>query len=154
MCGPGVERIYSELKIIFPNKKIEIFSSDLLVKNKANQKLIEKIEKHKIDIIVGTQLISKGFHFPKLNCIVVVDADLSSHGYDLRAAEKNVQLYHQLAGRAGREGKKSTIYFQTYTPRDEILLNISKNNPNDFLKKELNLSVSALDKTIKDCINE
>ena len=139
MCGPGVERIYSELKIIFPNKKIEIFSSDLLVKNKANQKLIEKIEKHKIDIIVGTQLISKGFHFPKLNCIVVVDADLSSHGYDLRAAEKNVQLYHQLAGRAGREGKKSTIYFQTYTPRDEILLNISKNNPNDFLKKELNL---------------
>ena len=137
MCGPGVERIYSELKLIFPNKKIEIFSSDLLIKNKSNRKLIDRIEKHKVDIIVGTQLISKGFHFPKLNCIVVVDADLSSHGYDLRSAEKNIQLFHQLAGRAGREGKKSAIYFQTYTPGDEILLNISKNDPNDFLKREL-----------------
>ena len=67
----------------------------------------------------------------------MVDSDFSSHGYDLRSAEKNVQLYHQLAGRAGREGDKSTIYFQTYTPNDEVLLNISKNNPHEFLKKEL-----------------
>ena len=86
---------------------------------------------------MGTQLLSKGFHFPKLNCIVVVDADFSSHGYDLRAAEKNIQLYHQLAGRAGREGNTSTVYFQTYTPDDEILLNISKNDPHAFLQKEL-----------------
>ena len=83
--------------------------------------------------------MSKGFHFPKLNCIVVVDADFTSHGYDLRAAEKNVQLYHQLTGRAGRSGKVSTIYFQTYSPKDEILLNISKNNPNLFLREELEL---------------
>ena len=88
---------------------------------------------------MGTQLLSKGFHFPKLNCIVVVDCDFSSHGYDLRAAEKNIQLYHQLSGRAGREGDVSTIFFQTYTPDDEILLNISKNNPNAFLQKELSL---------------
>ena len=67
----------------------------------------------------------------------MVDGDFSSHGYDLRAAEKNVQLYYQLTGRAGREGNISTIYFQTYTPDDEILINISKNNPNIFLKKEL-----------------
>ena len=87
--------------------------------------------------MVGTQLISKGFHFPKLNCVVVVDSDFSSHGYDLRSAEKNVQLYHQLSGRAGREAKLSTIYFQTYTPDDEVLLNISKNDPHAFLKKEL-----------------
>ena len=86
--------------------------------------MIKKIEDKKIDILVGTQLISKGFHFAKLNCIVVVDADFSSHGYDLRSAEKNIQLYHQLSGRAGREGSSSTIYFQTYTPNDEILLNI------------------------------
>ena len=89
--------------------------------------------------MIGTQLLSKGFHFPRLNCIVVVDGDFSSHGYDLRSAEKNVQLYHQLAGRAGREGNLSTIYFQTYTPEDEILINISKNDPNIFLKKELSL---------------
>jgi len=137
-CGPGVERIFSELKKIYPNKKIEIFSSDTL-KNKSTNKILKKIEKKKIDILVGTQLLSKGFHFPKLNCIVVVDGDFSSHGYDLRSAEKNVQLYHQLSGRAGREGNPSTIFFQTYTPNDEVLLNISKNNPHDFLKKELSL---------------
>ena len=87
--------------------------------------------------MIGTQLLSKGFHFPKLNCIVVVDSDFSSHGYDLRSAEKNMQLYHQLGGRAGREGDASAIFFQTYTPNDEILLNISKNDPDKFLQKEL-----------------
>ena len=136
-CGPGVERIFSELKKIYPNKKIEIFSSDTLGKNKFTNILLQKVEKKKIDILVGTQLLSKGFHFPKLNCIVVVDSDFSSHGYDLRSAEKNIQLYHQLSGRAGREGNTSTIYFQTYTPNDEILINISKNDPHAFLQKEL-----------------
>ncbi len=136
-CGPGVERIFSELKKIYQNKKIEIFSSDTLKKNKSTNALLKKIEKKKIDILIGTQLLSKGFHFPKLNCIVVVDGDFSSHGYDLRSAEKNIQLYHQLSGRAGREANMSTVIFQTYTPDDEILLNISKNDPHDFLQKEL-----------------
>ena len=136
-CGPGVERIFAELRKIYPNKKIEIFSSDTLKKNKSTGTLLKKVEKNKIDILVGTQLLSKGFHFPKLNCIVVVDGDFSSHGYDLRSAEKNIQLYHQLSGRAGREGGTSTVYFQTYTPEDEILLNISKNDPHAFLQREL-----------------
>jgi len=136
-CGPGVERIYAELKKIYPNKKIEVFSSDTLEKNKTIGTLLKRVEKKKIDILVGTQLLSKGFHFPKLNCIVVVDSDFTSHGYDLRTAEKNVQLYHQLSGRAGREGGISTIFFQTYTPDDEVLLNISKNDPHVFLQKEL-----------------
>ncbi len=136
-CGPGVERIFAELKKIYPNKKIKIFSSDTLKKNKSTNTLLKRVEKKKIDILVGTQLLSKGFHFPKLNCIVVVDSDFSSHGYDLRSAEKNVQLYHQLSGRAGREGNISTIFFQTYTPNDEILLNISKNDPHAFLRNEL-----------------
>ena len=139
MCGPGVERIYSELKKIFIDKKIEIFSSDTLNNRDSTDNIIKKIETKKIDILVGTQLISKGFHFPKLNCIVVVDSDLSSHGYDLRAAEKNIQLFHQLSGRAGRASDNSIIYFQTYSPNDEILLNITKNNPKFFLKSELNL---------------
>ena len=141
-CGPGVERIFSELKKIYPKKKIEIFSSDTLKKNKLSNELLKKVEKNKIDILVGTQLLSKGFHFPKLNCIVVVDGDFSSHGYDLRAAEKNIQLYHQLAGRAGREGNPSAIFFQTYTPEDEVLINISKNDPQLFLKTELSLRKS------------
>jgi primosomal protein N' (replication factor Y) (superfamily II helicase) len=136
-CGPGVERIFEELKKIYPKKKIEIFSSDTLKNSKSTKDLLEKVEKKEIDILIGTQLLSKGFHFPKLNCIVVVDADFSSHGYDLRSAEKNIQLYHQLSGRAGREKNLSKVYFQTYTPDDETLLNISKNNPHAFLKKEL-----------------
>jgi len=138
-CGPGVERIFSELKKIYPNKKIEIFSSDTLKKIETTNTLLKKVEKKQIDILIGTQILSKGFHFPKLNCIVVVDSDFSSHGYDLRSAEKNIQLYYQLSGRAGREGNKSTIYFQTYTPDDEILLNISKNDPHIFLQNELSL---------------
>jgi len=139
MCGPGVERIAEELEQRYPDKKIRIFSSDTLNKKKSSEDLIEKIENKKVDILVGTQLISKGFHFSKLNCIVVVDADFSSHGYDLRSAEKNIQLYHQLSGRAGREGLSSTIYFQTYTPNDEILLNISKKDPHKFLLNEIEL---------------
>ena len=137
-CGPGVERIAEELKIQFPKKKISIFSSDTL-KKKDSKIIIGKIENRKIDILVGTQLISKGFHFAKLNCIVVVDADFSSHGYDLRSAEKNIQLYHQLSGRAGRENVKSTIYFQTYTPKDEMFKNIANKNTHIFLNKEIEL---------------
>ena len=139
MCGPGVEKIAEELEQRYPDKKIRIFSSDTLNKKKSSEDLIEKIEDKKVDILVGTQLISKGFHFSKLNCIVVVDADFSSHGYDLRSAEKNIQLYHQLSGRAGREGLSSTIYFQTYTPNDQTLLNISKKDPHKFLLSEIEL---------------
>ena len=138
-CGPGIERIFLELKKIYPNRKVEMFSSDTLKKSELTNQLISKVEKKEIDILVGTQLLSKGFHFPKLNCIVVVDTDFTSHGYDLRAAEKNIQLYHQLSGRAGRAGSASAIYFQTYTPDDEIILNISKNDPGFFLKQELSL---------------
>jgi len=137
-CGPGVERIAEELKSKFPQKKVSIFSSDTLMK-KSSKNIIEKIEKKEIDILVGTQLISKGFHFAKLNCIVVVDADFSSHGYDLRSAEKNIQLYHQLSGRAGREGEKSTIYFQTYSPNDNMLKDIANENTHIFLNKEIEL---------------
>ena len=111
--GPGVERISEEVKKNFPNKKIEIFSSDTMNKKNSKEKL-EKIINNEIEILIGTQLISKGFHFPNLNCIVVVDIDLSSYGHDLRGAEKNLQLYHQLSGRAGRTGQPSTVYFQTY----------------------------------------
>jgi len=127
---------FFRIKKNISQKKIEIFSSDTLEK-KSFDILLKKVEKKEIDILIGTQLLSKGFHFPRLNCIVVVDGDFSSHGYDLRSAEKNIQLYHQLSGRAGREGKKSAVYFQTYTPDDEILINISKNDPDEFLHKEL-----------------
>jgi len=137
MYGPGVEKIYDELKIIFPKKNIKIFSSDFLAKKNETNTMLKKIEKNQIDIIVGTQLISKGFNFPKLNCIVVVDADFSGMGYDLRTTEKNIQLYNQLSGRAGRFSTKSLIVYQTATPLNETLKDILENNPEKFLNNEL-----------------
>ena len=82
-----------------------------------------------------TQLISKGFHFPSLNCIVVVDIDLSSQGHDLRGAEKNLQLYHQLSGRAGRNGKPATVYFQTYENNTKMISEITSKNPDIFFER-------------------
>ena len=137
MYGPGVEKIYEELINIFPKKKIKIFSSDFLSKKSETETILRKIEKNEIDILVGTQLISKGFNFPKLNCIVVVDADFSGMGYDLRTTEKNIQLYNQLSGRAGRFSKKSTIIYQTITPLNETLKDVLENNPEKFLSNEL-----------------
>ena len=136
--GPGVERIAEEVKKNFPSKKIEIFSSDTMNKKGSKDKL-EKIIDNKIEILIGTQLISKGFHFPHLNCIVVVDIDLSSHGHDLRIAEKNLQLYHQLSGRAGRAGQPSTVYFQTYNTNQKMILDITNKDPNIFLNKEVEI---------------
>ena len=85
--GPGVERISEEVKKIFPKKTTTIFSSDTMNK-KSSSDILQKIINNEIQILIGTQLISKGFHFPNLNCIVVVDIDLSSQGHDLRGAEK------------------------------------------------------------------
>ena len=136
MYGLGVEKIYDELKIKFPKNNIKIFSSDFL-KKKQSENILSQIEENKIDILIGTQMISKGFNFPKLNCIVVVDADFSGKGYDLRSTEKNIQLYNQLSGRAGRFSKESLIIYQTMSPSDETLKDIIKNDPEKFLKNEL-----------------
>ena len=136
--GPGVERISEEVKKKFPGKKIEIFSSDTMNKKDSNEK-IKKIINNETQILVGTQLISKGFHFPSLNCIVVVDIDLSSQGHDLRGAEKNLQLYHQLSGRAGRTGKPAIVYFQTYENNSKMISEIANENPDIFLDRELEI---------------
>ena len=136
--GPGVEKIFDEVKKIFPDKVVSIFSSDTMNK-KISSKILENIKNNNIQILVGTQLISKGFHFPHLNCIVVVDIDLTLHSYDLRLSEKNVQLFHQLSGRAGRTGKASIVYFQTYGKNEKLIKNITNQNPDIFLENELNL---------------
>ena len=136
--GPGVERISEEVKKIFPTKETTIFSSDTMNK-KSSADVLEKIIDNKIQILIGTQLISKGFHFPSLNCIVVVDIDLSSQGHDLRGAEKNLQLYHQLSGRAGRTGKPATVYFQTYNLDTKMITDITNKDPDIFLDKELEI---------------
>ena len=136
--GPGVERIAEEVKILFPDKKISIFSSDTMNK-KSSKDQLESIINGEVDILIGTQLISKGFHFPNLNCIVVLDIDLTSNGHDLRTAEKNLQLYHQLSGRAGRTGKPAKVYFQTHGVNKNIINQITHHDPFIFLDNELKL---------------
>lgn len=139
--GPGVERIYEEVSKKFPKRAIEIFSSDTMNKKSSKEKL-EKIIDNKIEILIGTQLISKGFHFPSLNCIVVVDIDFSTQGHDLRGAEKNLQLYHQLSGRAGRTGNPATVYFQTYNKNIKMVSDLTNENPEIFLEKEIQIRKS------------
>jgi len=139
MYGPGVEKIFAELKQIFPEKKIKILSSDFLNKKKETKNLLADIENNEVNILVGTQLISKGFNFPNLNCIVVVDADFSGMGFDLRSTEKNIQLYNQLSGRAGRFSKDSLVIYQTFNPSDETLKNVIENDPDKFLEEEIYL---------------
>ena len=136
--GPGVERISEEVKKIFPKYDSLIFSSDTMNK-KSSSDILQKIVNNDVQILIGTQLISKGFHFPDLNCIVVLDIDLSSLGYDLRGAEKNLQLYHQLSGRAGRAGKPAKVYFQTYNLKSDTIFKITNSDPFIFLEQELNL---------------
>jgi primosomal protein N' (replication factor Y) len=137
MYGPGVEKIFDEVQNIFPENKVEIFSSDYMKKKKQTAELFNKIKRNEVDILIGTQMISKGFNFPKLNCVVVIDADFSGRGYDLRTTEKNIQLYHQLSGRAGRFSSESLIIYQTLTPEDSTLNELIKNKSEQLLKKEL-----------------
>ena len=139
LYGPGVEKVFEELKKIFPNKVIKIFSSDYLKKKKQSEILIDEAGDKKIDILIGTQMISKGFNFPKLNCIVVVDSDFTGKGYDLRTTEKNIQLYNQLSGRAGRFSKDSIIIYQTINPNNQILKDIIENKTENFFENELKL---------------
>jgi len=137
MYGPGVEKIFEEVIKIFPSNKVEIFSSDHMKRKDQTKSLFSRIMDNKVDILIGTQMISKGFNFPKLNCIVVIDADFSGRGYDLRTTEKNIQLYHQLSGRAGRFSSDSLIIYQTLSPKDVTLNELIKNNSEELLKKEL-----------------
>ena len=137
MYGPGVEKIFEEVSNIFPNNIVKIFSSDYMQKKKKTDELFKKINNNEIDILIGTQMISKGFNFPKLNCVVVVDADFSGRGYDLRTTEKNIQLYHQLSGRAGRFSSESLIIYQTLSPKDSVLSGLIKNRSEELLKTEL-----------------
>jgi len=137
MYGPGVEKVFDEVQKIFPDNKVEIFSSDYMKKKQQTEDLFNKINNNEVDILIGTQMISKGFNFPKLNCIVVIDADFSGRGYDLRTTEKNIQLYHQLSGRAGRFSSESLIIYQTLTPEDSTLNKLIENKSEQLLKKEL-----------------
>jgi primosomal protein N' (replication factor Y) len=136
-CGPGVERIEEEVRGLFPEACIEILSSDTATTHDELRAKLDRIQKDEVDIIIGTQIIAKGHHFPNLTCVGVVDADLGLTGGDLRATERTYQLLHQVAGRAGREDKKGTVYLQTFSPETNVMQALQKGERDDFLEIEL-----------------
>ncbi len=135
-CGPGVERIYEEAKALFPDKNIMILASDTAESNEDLKAMLEKIHSGEIDIIVGTQIIAKGHHFPNLTLVGVIDADLGLAGGDLRAAERTYQLLHQVAGRAGRAEKRGRVYLQSFMPDHRIMQALEKGQRDEFLEVE------------------
>lgn len=136
-CGPGVERVLEEVKEIFPEANIMVLSSDTATTHQQLKQMLEDIQTKKVDIIIGTQIIAKGHHFPSLTCVGVVDADLGLTGGDLRATERVYQLLHQVAGRAGREDIKGHVYLQTFTPEARVMQTLASGRRDDFLEVEL-----------------
>ena len=120
-CGPGVERVFEEAKALFPDARIMVLASDTAETQDALRDMLRDVRDHKVDIVIGTQIIAKGHHFPHLTCVGVIDADLGLQGGDLRAAERTYQLLHQVAGRAGREDHKGHVYLQTFYPDNKVM---------------------------------
>jgi primosomal protein N' (replication factor Y) len=112
-CGPGVERIADEIAELFPEARVAVATSDTLGSPARAAEFLAQVEAGAIDVIVGTQLVTKGFHFPDLTLVGVVDADLGLEGGDLRAAERTYQQVAQVAGRAGRGTKPGEVLIQT-----------------------------------------
>lgn len=135
-CGPGVERVAEEVSMRFPSAKVEILSSDNASSFTAVSDIIGKMERKEIDILVGTQIIAKGHHFPDLTLVGVVDADLGLMGSDLRAAEQTYQLLSQVSGRAGRGDKAGTVYVQTLQPENNVLKALVEQDRNLFMDFE------------------
>jgi primosomal protein N' (replication factor Y) len=119
--GPGVERIADEVKALFPEAKTAIVTSDTIWSPAKAAEFVARMEAHDIDIVVGTQLVTKGYHFPNLTLVGVIDADLGLNGGDLRASERTFQQIMQVAGRAGRSAKPGHVYIQTHSPDAPVM---------------------------------
>ena len=120
-CGPGVERIADEVAALFPDAKTAIVTSDTIWSPARAAEFVARMEAHDIDIVVGTQLVTKGYHFPNLTLVGVVDADLGLDGGDLRAAERTFQQIRQVSGRAGRGAKPGHVFIQTTSPKAPVM---------------------------------
>ncbi|MBX7146882.1 MAG: primosomal protein N' [Alphaproteobacteria bacterium] len=135
-CGPGVERIAEEINGLFPNIHTKIITSDTLPNPQAIADIIQKIENKEIDLIIGTQIMAKGHHFPNLTLVGVIDGDLGLQGGDLRASERTWQMLHQVAGRAGRADKPGQVIIQTYNPHHPVMQALLKHDKEAFMNYE------------------
>src|SRR5688572_12271481 len=135
-CGPGVERIADEVTEILPWARLAIATSDTLNSPDKAAAFVTQVEQGLIDVIVGTQLVTKGFHFPELTLVGVVDADLGLEGGDLRAAERTYQQIAQVAGRAGRGSKPGEVLIQTRHPDAAVIAALAAGNRDAFYAAE------------------
>lgn len=135
-CGPGVERIAEEVSKRFPEARLRVLSSDTTSSVAELSKVFAEMERGELDIMVGTQILAKGHHFPELTLVGIVDADLGLMGSDLRASEQTFQLLSQVAGRAGRGGKSGEVIVQTLYPENAVLQALVDNDRNRFMELE------------------
>ena len=126
-----------EVQLLFPNARSFIATSDNIHSPKIAAQLVKQIETHQIDIIIGTQIVAKGYHFPMLTLVGAVDADLGLEGGDLRAAERTYQLLYQVAGRAGRGTRPGKVCLQTYNAAHPVLSALSTGDRDAFIHAEL-----------------
>ena len=143
-CGPGVERICDEVKMLFPAARTAIVTSDTIWSPQKAADFVHQMEAGAIDIVVGTQLVTKGYHFPNLTLVGVVDADIGLEGGDLRAAERSFQQIAQVAGRAGRAEKPGRVYVQTRMPNAPVIQALIKNDREGFYAAEIESRRQAL----------
>lgn len=136
-CGPGIERVAEEAVARWPGANVRAVASDTLDRPSAVQDLIDDILERRIDILVGTQVLAKGHHFPGLTLVGVVDADLGLSGWDLRAAERTHQLLHQVAGRAGRADKPGHVLLQTHDPAHPVMRALATGESDAFMESEI-----------------
>jgi primosomal protein N' (replication factor Y) len=135
-CGPGVERLAEEVAIVFPDARTAIMASDALIGPNAAAELIKRMEAREIDLLIGTQMMAKGHHFPSLTLVGVVDADLGLGGGDLRAGERTYQLLHQVAGRAGRAERPGRVLLQTAMPEHPVIQALVAGDRDRFIAAE------------------
>lgn len=136
VCGPGIERLAEEVALRFPQCRASLLASDMNGGPAAMRDAIAAMENGTLDMMIGTQIIAKGYHFPRLTLVGVVDADLGLAGGDLRAAERTYQLLSQVAGRAGREKHPGHVYLQSYTPEHPVLQAQIHGNFQEFIDEE------------------
>ncbi len=134
--GPGVERITEEATALFPEARRLVMASDTIAGPQAAADAARAIAAREVDLIIGTQIVAKGWHFPHLTLVGVVDADLGLAGGDLRAAERTVQLLHQVAGRAGRAEAPGRVLLQTFSPEHPVMQALVEGDLAAFMARE------------------
>ena len=135
-CGPGVERIAEEVSRTWPDARVALVTSDTINSPAKAAALVKAVEDREIDVLIGTQMVTKGYHFPELTLVGVVDADLGLAGGDLRASERTFQQVAQVAGRAGRGAKPGRVLIQTHQPQARLMQALVAGDPAAFYEAE------------------